>query len=276
MNQGDIKNNSATDKIIGFYHEYDEYGCFSNWYDAEFDYAGIHYVNSEQFMMYQKVLMFHRFDLGKQILNSSNPKECKDIAGQRFPEFNSHIWETTCRTVVKRGVKAKFRQNKDILEVLLGSGNAILAECSVKDAKWGIGIAFDDPARFEIQNWKGKNYLGVILMEVRDELRQEILLNGGSIIDYSDARDAESIREWKMTAGELKRIPQYYKAIHAYSDTLHSWNLKNGFYQVALEGWDYSMRTNMGGGLPISGFYEMKQDIYEIAQREKLLISRTN
>lgn len=24
------------------------------------------------------------------------------------------------------------------------------------------------------------------------------------------------------------------------------------------------MRTNMGGGLPISGFYEMKQEVYEI------------
>lgn len=40
--------------MIGFFHEDEEYGCFSNWYHAEFDYAGRHYVNSEQFMMYHR------------------------------------------------------------------------------------------------------------------------------------------------------------------------------------------------------------------------------
>lgn len=38
--------------MIGFFHENEEYGCFSNWYPSEFDYAGRHFANSEQFMMY--------------------------------------------------------------------------------------------------------------------------------------------------------------------------------------------------------------------------------
>ncbi len=255
-------------QLIGFYHENEAYGCFSNWYPAEFDYAGIHYVNSEQFMMYQKVAMFRRFDLGEKILNTTDPYKCKKIAGQHFPEFDSDIWEMTCRTVVKRGVKAKFQQNKDILSLLLGTGNAILAECSKKDDKWGIGIDISDPARFEIRDWQGKNYLGIILMEVRDELRREILANGNRVPEYIDARDAESNSVWRMKAGELKRIPQYYKAIHAYSDTLRTRYEKNCFYYNGpLEGMEGSMRENMGGGLPSAGFYEMKQEIYDIARR---------
>ena len=254
--------------MIGFYHEYDEYGCFSNWYPAQFDYAGIHYFNSEQFMMYQKVTMFHRFDLGDQILKTNDPKKCKHIAGQHFSEFNPNIWEKTCRTVVKRGVKAKFLQNKEILSVLLSTGNAILAECSKNDDKWGIGIDISDPAQFEIRDWQGKNYLGVTLMEIRDELRHEILLNGNKVPEYIDARDAESISVWKMKAGELKRIPQYYKAIHAYSDTLYSRHEKDCFYYNGpLEGMEDSMRENMGGGLPVGGFYEMKQEVYDITRR---------
>ena len=67
----------GTNKIIGFYHENEAYGCFSNWYPAEFDYAGIHYVHSEQFMMYQKAAMFSRFDLCEQILKTSDPLKCK-------------------------------------------------------------------------------------------------------------------------------------------------------------------------------------------------------
>ncbi len=263
-----MKNALNTDsKVIGFYHEYDKYGCFSNWYPAEFDYAGIHYVHSEQFMMYQKTAMFSRFDLCEQILKTSDPLKCKHIAKQ-FPEYNDNVWEKTCRTVVKRGVKAKFLQNKDILSVLLATGNAILAECSGIDKKWGIGIDISDPARFDIREWQGKNYLGVILMEIRDELRQEILLNRNRLPEYIDARDAESISVWKMKAGELKRIPQYYKAIHAYSDTLRTRREKNCFYYNGpLEGMEDSMRENMGGGLPIGGFYEMKQEIYDIARK---------
>ncbi len=259
-------------QLVGFYHENEAYGCFSNWYPAEFDYAGIHYVNSEQFMMYQKVMMFRRFDLGEQILHTTDPFKCKKIAGQHFPEFDSDIWEKTCRTVVKRGVKAKFRQNRNILSELLDTGDAILAECSLKDDKWGIGIDITDPERLEIEKWRGKNYLGVILMEVRDELRLEMLLNGNKVPEYIDYRDDESSPVWQMKAGELKRIPQYYKAIHAYSDTLRTKHEKDCFYyQVPLEGWEYSMQNNMGGGLPIGGFYEMKQEIHEIADQEKRL-----
>ena len=119
--------------MIGFYHENEAFGCFSNWYPAAFDYAGQHYLNSEQFMMYHKVMMFRKFDLAEQIMNTSEPAECKKIAGQKFPEFNPTIWEKTCYTIVKRGVKAKFKQNKDILEKLLGTGNELLAECSPHD-----------------------------------------------------------------------------------------------------------------------------------------------
>ena len=34
--------------LIGFYREGEAFGCFSNWYPAEFDYAGRHYATSDQ------------------------------------------------------------------------------------------------------------------------------------------------------------------------------------------------------------------------------------
>ena len=93
--------------MIGLFHEYEDYGCFSNWYPAEFDYAGRHFANAEQFMMYHKVMMFRKYDLADQIMNTDDPAKCKKIAGQKFPEFDSDLWERTCFHVVKRGVKAK-------------------------------------------------------------------------------------------------------------------------------------------------------------------------
>lgn len=160
--------------MIGFYHEYGEYGCFSNWYPAEFTYANHHFENSEQFMMYHKVMMFGRKDLGQQILATKDPAECKKIAKQKFPEFRSDIWDRSARTIVKRGVRAKFAQNPDIRKELLATGSELLAECSPKDNRWGIGIDISDLARLNTKNWSydSRNQLGIILMEVRQELAQ--------------------------------------------------------------------------------------------------------
>lgn len=262
--------------MIGFFHENEEYGCFSNWYPAEFDYVR-HFTSAEQYMMYHKVLMFRKFDLAEQILQTSNPAECKKIAGQKFPEFNSAIWEKTCYTIVKRGVKAKFMQNEDIRKTLLSTGNELLAECSPYDKKWGIGIDINDPDRNNISKWKGNNLLGRILMEVREELREEISLSPDGKINHIDARPQDPIPEWDLTAGELQRIPQFHNAIHAFSDTLQDQHVHDCFlYGYSLQDWDIAMRVNMGGGLTIIGFYEMKQEVYEIAHRLALLQKKTS
>ncbi len=261
---------STTSKLdfIGFYHEYDEYGCFSNWYHAEFDYAGQHYLNSEQFMMFQKVALFHRYDLADQIMKTDDPAKCKKIAGQPFPEYNGETWSKVKYKLVKQGIKAKFAQNEDILKVLLDTGTALLAECAPRDTEWGIGIGLNNPKHKDVSKWLGKNYLGRALMEVREELRAELRDSGDGKLVYRDAREREPIAEWNMTAGELKRIPQYYEVIHTYSDTLSKANALKSFYNgCSLYKWEIAMRTNMGGGLPIAGFFEMKQEVYEIAER---------
>ena len=252
--------------IIGFYHEYETYGCFCNWYPAEFDYAGKHFANSEQFMMYQKVMMFGREDLAEKIMQTSDPKQCKAIAGQPFPEFISATWEATCYTIVKRGVKAKFSQNTGIRNVLLHTKDALLAECSPIDPKWGIGIALDNHDWMDVSKWKGKNYLGRILMEVREELRQEMRLAGKSYpTTHSKMYLAKPFREWESTAGVLMRIPQYYSAIHAYADTIPTSKDRDRFYnECSLYEWEIAMKINNGSGLPLAGFFEMKQEVYEI------------
>lgn len=64
---------------------------------------------------------------------------------------------------------------------------------------------------------------------------------------------------------------QYYAAIQCYADQIKSEDEKNSFYyDGCLYDWEIAMRTNMGGGLPISGFYEMKQEVYEIYRRQSV------
>ena len=253
--------------FIGFYHEYDAYGCFSDWYPARFKYGRNTYASSEQYMMYQKMAIFHQWDSAAKIMNTSDPGACKKIAAQPFPQFNAKLWDKVSYQIVKQGVRAKFIQNPDIMNILLSTSDALLAECAPNDRKWGIGLSVNDPDCLDVKNWQGKNYLGRILMEVREELRTAMELSPDHRLVFVNAMDLDPIPEWNRTAGELRMIPQYYNVIHAYSDTLPGNYERDCFYNnCSLYEWETAMRTNMGGGLPAAMFWEMKQEVYDIAR----------
>ncbi len=242
--------------IIPFYHETDEYGCFSNWYPASFEYAGIKYSSSEQFMMYQKVVMFKQYDLGQKILATESPKEQKHLGRTHFPEFNATVWDATSYTIVKRGILAKFQQNEEIKKILLDTGNALLVEASPLDRIWGVGVG--TKKALNVSNWQGKNLLGRALMQVREDLH--------SIPEYISAKDIESFEMWSWEPVELMRHPQYRNAMKAYYDTLPDDHLRDVIDQggFTLADMEYAMHTNMGGGFPVIGFWELKQEIYDI------------
>ena len=256
----------GTVAIIGFFHEYGaEYGCLSNWYKAPFQMAGRTFTSTEQYLMYQKVIVFRKYELAEQVLRSDEPGRAKRLGGATFPEFDALLWDRISYQVLKQGVKEKFRQNPDILEVLLGTGQAILAQCSLRDTKWGIGMDDHDPAWSQVSKWTGRNYYGRILMEVRDELRSEKALFG-EVLPFQDYRDAPAIPLWNLTPGELRRLPAFRLPVQTYLDMLpDKKNARNQSFRFTLADIEAMMRMNMGSGLPIPGFYEMKQTVYEIA-----------
>lgn len=57
-------------------------------------------------------------------------------------------------------VLAKFSQHEDLKKILLGTGDKYLNE-HAPDRYWGDGM-----------NGEGKNRLGIILMKVRDKLKE--------------------------------------------------------------------------------------------------------
>ena len=262
-------------EIIGFHREYEDNGCFCNWYPAEFDYAGRHYLHSEQFMMYQKVMMFGQRALGDEIMRTADPEQCKILGREFFDGFDAALWKRTRFVVVKRGIRAKFSQNPSMMETLLATGNAILAECSPRDKDWGILLSTSDPEVQDITKWRGENLLGQVLMEVREELREEIrVTENGEVLPYEDAKEKEPIPEWELLPGELIRIPQFKNTVLAYTDTIgcvsgSEESRQAFFFERSFSDWEALIKGGMAAshGLPIAGFYEMKQDIYDISRR---------
>ena len=78
-------------------------------------------------------------------------------------------WDAKRRDIMKNGLKAKF-SDPDLSAYLLATGNAHLMEAS-HDKIWGTGINIKNDRCLE-DKYEGENLMGILLMEVRDELKQ--------------------------------------------------------------------------------------------------------
>ena len=65
---------------------------------------------------------------------------------------------------------AKHLAKSKLKKMLKNTGDAMLAECAVRDKIWGIGLSMSDPKRLNIDEWRGQNLLGYALMQVREKV----------------------------------------------------------------------------------------------------------
>ena len=154
--------------IIGFHNPDEEYGFLSNWYLSDFTVSGIEFSSLEQYMMYQKAVVFKDEEIASQILKTNDVAEIKRL-GRAVRNYDDHVWNGVRQIVVYEGLTAKFEQNENLKGLLKETGDAILAECAVKDRIWGIGLSMTDPDRLDRSKWQGQNLLGYALMAVRDK-----------------------------------------------------------------------------------------------------------
>lgn len=141
--------------IIEFWKEY---RFLSNFYPVEFVWDNIVWPSSEHAYQAAKTL-----DRRQRLIMSKlkSPSEAKQKGSWVY------LREDWCDDVkigvMYQIVKAKFRQNPDLKEKLLATGNAHLEEGNTwNDRFWGVC----PPG-----SGNGRNELGKILMRVREELK---------------------------------------------------------------------------------------------------------
>ncbi|KAF0867382.1 NADAR family protein [Pseudomonas sp. LD120] len=144
--------------------------CFSQWFAAGFEIAGIHYASAEHFMMAGKALLFDDPQTHARILQAATPVEVKQL-GREVRNFDDAQWQAARFDIVVQGNLAKFSQHPALNEYLLSTLDQVLVEASPVDRIWGIGLAADDTRARQPASWRGLNLLGYALMEVRDRLR---------------------------------------------------------------------------------------------------------
>ena len=158
--------------IVCFHNPDEDNGYLSNWYPSPFTVEGVAFSSMEQFMMYRKAICFGDEAVAAQILSTSDVAEIK-LLGRQVSNYDESMWNGIRQIVVYEGLLAKFSQNEELKTKLKATGNAVLAECAVKDHIWGIGLSMKDPDRLNKAKWNGQNLLGYALMMVRERLQQD-------------------------------------------------------------------------------------------------------
>lgn len=140
---------------IYFYKINDEYGCFSNFAHYGFELDGKWWMTSEHYFQAQK---FHGTKYEEEIRLLDSPMKAAEMGRRRELPLRED-WEEAKDAIMRKAILAKFLQNSDIREVLLSTGQEVIVEKTTNDYYWGCGT-----------KGTGKNMLGTILMEVRDNL----------------------------------------------------------------------------------------------------------
>ena len=156
-----MKNNDATKGpamtgTINFYRTDDEYGDFSNFAPFPITLKGKIWPTSEHYFQAQK---FAGTEHEEAIRLEKSPMIAARMGRDRKKPLRTD-WETVKDEIMREAVRAKFVQNAELREHLLATGGAEIVEHTTNDAYWGDG-----------GDGSGKNMLGRILMEIRQEIR---------------------------------------------------------------------------------------------------------
>jgi ribA/ribD-fused uncharacterized protein len=152
---------SETD--IRFYRASEKpYGAFSNLYRREIDFEGELFQTSEHAYQAGKA---RKPDVKKWLMQAPSPSLLAMAAHGLYYWDVAPGWSRTKFDRMRGVLRAKFTQHLDLRNMLLSTGDARLVECATVDNEvnrlWG-----------EV-NGVGKNMLGVLLMELRTQLREE-------------------------------------------------------------------------------------------------------
>ena len=145
---------------INFYSTNGEYGAFSNFSLHNVKVYGKTWATSEHAFQAQK---FAGTRHETEVRKAKGPAQAAAIGRDRSLPIRKD-WESVKDNVMREVVYAKFSQDKHLEKLLLSTGDEKLVEHTTNDSYWGDG-----------GNGKGKNMLGIILMETRKRIRNENL-----------------------------------------------------------------------------------------------------
>lgn len=143
---------------IKFYRTGEAYGAFSNFSAHPFELKGRIWPTSEHYFQAQK---FAGTPHEEELRQVDSPMTAARLGRDRHRPLRAD-WETVKEEIMREALRAKFTQHRDLRDLLCSTGDARLIEHTKNDRYWADG-----------GDGTGRNRLGELLMELREELRKE-------------------------------------------------------------------------------------------------------
>lgn len=135
-----------------------EFRFLSNFHLCNFKVGDYTYASVEHYYQASKGIKGenHRY-----IMEAKTPGEAMR-RGRSVIDWDLEMWDKQKLHFMTVGVRAKFEQNSDLAEMLLATEGFELVEYAPwGDTFWGVG-----------KDYIGQNNLGIILMQIRTELKE--------------------------------------------------------------------------------------------------------
>ncbi len=149
-----------TDTEVLFYEQ--EFYILSNFSSFKVNIWNREFMTSEHAYHWAKFPGGHKAHISSKIIQAKSAHDAFQIA-QQYKSERVRYWDEIKLNIMYKILKAKVEQHPYVKHKLLQTGNRYLIEDSWRDDYWGWG-----------PNKDGQNMLGLIWMNVRDEIRKGI------------------------------------------------------------------------------------------------------
>lgn len=148
--------------VLGFTN-----GIFSNFDRCDVIHDGQTFRSSEHCYQWLAAKEALNDDVAEAIYKAEHPAHAKRLAARIKNDIPN--WGELRDTIMEDVLRAKLRSSDAFREALIASGQRVLVEAQLDDY-WGSGLVSSLTATTKREFWPGKNMLGKILMNIRNEV----------------------------------------------------------------------------------------------------------
>ena len=150
------------------YVYFSEMNPLSNFFPAPFEFEGMHYHSSEQYIQHSKAKFCEDVEMCTAIMQADTPVKCKQL-GKEVRNCDLDKWNKSASELCFPGILSKFQQNSGIATFLRNTGSKILVECCYDDI-WGNGYPLSNADCINPDVYSTRGIMGPLLEKVRDVL----------------------------------------------------------------------------------------------------------
>lgn len=202
-----MNTSSSVTEIIPFFSQDPKFSFFSNLHQCSLTIDGQRYTSTEQYLIREKAKKVGDRMREQEVMASKTGADAKKIGRKtEWDEGRYGPWMEFGKEKLYKANKAKYEQNEELRKNLFETAPKNLVEANPNDTRWGVGLAYNDPAIYDQAKWKGNNEFGKLLTDLRDELMtsEEYLDEARQIMERKGQTDDHNPKKRRYLTGSPK------------------------------------------------------------------------